>query len=200
VPRFDHAATGFALERGHAKVACERCHAGTRLKTSAAPTACVTCHATPHPKQFGTQCTQCHSTASFRQVAKFDHARTDFPLELRHAAVACVSCHDPKKPTVNRACRTCHGDPHRGGNAFDCADCHRPDRWRVVRFDHDLTAYPLTGRHRIASCGGCHRNPGWTGVRTDCVACHAFDRPRDTTHLTKITCDDCHTSTSWRTR
>ena len=100
--------------------------------------------------------------------------------------------------TINRACRTCHGDPHRGGNAFDCADCHRADRWRIVRFDHDLTAYPLVGRHRIAACGGCHTNPTWTGVRTDCVACHALDRPRTADHAGEITCEDCHTTTTWR--
>jgi cytochrome c7-like protein/class III cytochrome C family protein len=201
-PSFDHATTGFALERGHARAACDRCHGrdGMRLATTSAPQACVTCHASPHGRQFGTACTQCHGTGSFREVARFDHARTDFPLELRHATLACSACHDAKqRPVATRACRTCHGDPHRGSNAFDCSDCHRPDRWRIVRFDHDLTAYPLTGRHRIASCGGCHTNPNWTGVRTDCVACHAVDRPRDRLHLTKVTCDDCHSSTTWRT-
>jgi hypothetical protein len=198
-PAFDHATTGFALERGHANVACAKCHGttGVRLAAVAAPTACTTCHASPHGKQFGSACAQCHSTASFRG-ARFDHARTDFPLELRHAALACAACHTPARPVANRACRSCHGDPHRGGNSFDCSDCHRADRWRLIRFDHDLTAYPLTGRHRLASCGGCHQNPTWTGVRTDCVACHAFDRPRDGLHLTKILCDDCHSTGSWR--
>lgn len=201
-PAFDHTTTGFRLERGHAKVACTKCHGldGLRLAGSAAPMACQTCHGSPHGRQFGTNCTQCHNTTSFRQVPRFDHARTAFPLELRHATLACSACHDTRKqPVVNRACRTCHGDPHRGSNAFDCADCHRPDRWRIIRFDHDLTSYPLVGRHRIAGCGGCHANPNWTGVRTDCAACHAFDRPRTQDHLTKITCDDCHTPTSWRT-
>jgi len=199
---FDHAATGFALDRGHANLTCARCHGanGRNLTASAAPTACQTCHASPHGRQFGSRCTQCHDTASFRVPARFDHDRTGFPLELRHSTLACAACHDAKtRPVANRSCRTCHGDPHRGSNSFDCADCHRADRWRVVRFDHDLTAYPLVGRHRIASCGGCHTNPNWTGVRTDCVACHAFDRPRTQDHLTKVTCDDCHSPTSWRT-
>lgn len=198
-PRFQHAETGFALDRGHGKVACARCHGADHKR--AATAACQSCHASPHSKQFGTACVRCHNTTSFRAVARFDHARTDFPLELRHAALPCKACHDAKqRPLAHRACRTCHGDPHRGGNAFDCADCHRPDRWRIVRFDHDLTAYPLTGRHRIAACGGCHTNPNWTGVRTDCAACHAFDRPRDRVHLTQLTCDDCHSTTNWRAR
>lgn len=200
---FDHARTGFPLEAGHAKLGCPTCHGanGLRLAGVAAPTACQTCHTPSHGKQLGPRCTECHTTTSFRSVPPFDHAaRTDFPLELRHATLPCLTCHDARRrPTVNRACRTCHGDPHRGGNAFDCADCHRPDRWRIIRFDHDLTSYPLFGRHRIASCGGCHTNPSWTGVRTDCVACHAFDRPRTQDHLTKTTCDDCHTTINWRT-
>ena len=200
VPSFDHASTGFRLERGHAKVACARCHGATGMSLvgNRAPTACLTCHANPHGKQFGTTCTQCHDTGSWRQTPGFDHDATAFPLELRHATLACAACHNAQRPVVNPACRTCHGDPHRGGNAFDCSDCHRADRWRIIRFDHDLTAYPLTGRHRIASCGGCHTNPSWTGVRTDCVSCHALDRPRTQDHLTAIICDDCHTTTSWR--
>jgi hypothetical protein len=200
--RFDHARTGFVLDKGHASVGCPACHGsdGLRLARAAAPTACQTCHASPHGTQFGTRCTGCHTTASFRSTPPFDHAaRTDFPLELRHATLRCSSCHDSRRPVANPACRTCHGDPHRGSNSLDCADCHRADRWRIIRFDHDLTSYPLVGRHRIASCGGCHTNPNWTGVRSDCVACHAFDRPRTQDHLTTLICDDCHTSTSWRT-
>lgn len=198
---FDHTRTGFALERGHAGVGCAKCHGtdGTRLVAAKAPTACQTCHDAPHGSQFGPACTTCHSTASFRQVPAFDHdAKTNFPLERRHATLPCLTCHDAsQRPKVNRACRSCHGDPHRGSNAFDCSDCHRADRWRVIRFDHDLTSYPLAGRHRVAPCGECHTNPGWTGVRTDCVACHAFDRPRTQDHLTKLACDECHSTSTW---
>jgi hypothetical protein len=200
--RFDHARTGFALDNAHAPLGCPACHGsdGLRLAGATAPTACQTCHTAPHGAQFGTRCTECHTTASFRTVPPFDHAaRTDFPLELRHATLRCLSCHDARRPAPRATCRTCHGDPHRGGNSLDCSDCHRADRWRIVRFDHDLTSYPLVGRHRVASCGGCHTNPTWTGVRSDCVACHAFDRPRTQDHLTALICDDCHTPTSWRT-
>jgi hypothetical protein len=200
---FDHRRTGFPLDHGHARPACRACHGadGLRLARVVAPTGCATCHTgARHGRQLGPRCTDCHSTKSFREVPPFDHAaRTDFPLELRHATLPCLACHDARqRPVVNLACRTCHGDPHRGSNAVDCLDCHRPDRWRIIRFDHDLTAHPLVGRHRIAACGRCHTNPSWTGVRTDCVACHALDRPRTQDHLTKVTCDDCHTAISWR--
>jgi hypothetical protein len=200
-PSFDHATTGFALDRGHANVACASCHGrgGLALAGRPAPSACATCHATPHGKQFSSQCAQCHTTSSFRAAKPFDHAATAFPLELRHSTLACSACHDAKRqPIANGACRSCHGDPHRGSNSFDCSDCHRADRWRVIRFDHDLTDYPLVGRHRVASCGGCHANPNWSGVRTDCAACHALDRPRTPDHLTTVECADCHDATSWR--
>lgn len=200
--RFDHARTGFALEGSHAKPTCERCHGGDgkRLLDRAEPTACRTCHApTRHGDQLGERCAQCHRPTSFREVPRFDHARTDFPLELRHATLPCLTCHDTaKRARVNPACRTCHGDPHRASNGFECLDCHRSDRWRIIRFDHDLTAYPLTGKHRLAGCGGCHTNPNWTGVRTDCVACHAFDRPRTEDHPPELACDDCHSPADWR--
>lgn len=202
VRRFDHARAGFALDGGHTGVDCKRCHGddGKRLTGRAAPTACQTCHTARHGKQFGSGCTECHTTASFRTMPAFDHAaRTGFPLERRHASLPCTQCHDAtKRPRLNGDCRTCHGDPHRGSNSVDCAECHRADRWRMVRFDHDLTSYPLTGRHRTAACGGCHTNPNWTGVRGDCVACHALARPRDRKHQMETTCDDCHTTSSWR--
>lgn len=198
----DHARTGFALEGAHAKPQCQRCHGGDgkRLLASPEPTACRTCHAPKrHGDQLGERCAQCHRPTSFRDVARFDHSRTDFPLELRHATLSCLACHDTsKRAQVNPACRTCHGDPHRASNGFECLDCHRSDRWRIIRFDHDLTAYPLTGKHRLAGCGGCHTNPNWTGVRTDCVTCHAFDRPRTEDHPPELGCEDCHTPTDWR--
>lgn len=200
---FDHATTGFRLEGAHAAAACARCHGanGRALVGRTAPAACATCHATPHDRHFGSRCVACHTTRSWRVAARFDHDRTAFPLQLRHATLRCTACHGAqRRPAIQPACRSCHGDPHRGSNSFDCEDCHRPDRWRIIRFDHDLTAYPLTGRHRIASCGGCHTNPNWTGVRTDCAACHAFDRPRDDAHLSEIECEDCHTTTSWNRR
>ncbi len=198
---FDHVTTGFRLERKHATVACAKCHGttGMALVGRAAPTECSTCHATPHDRYFGARCATCHSTAGWRAVPPFDHDRTAFPLELRHRTLRCTACHHPnKRPPIQPLCRSCHGDPHRGSNSFECEDCHRPDRWRVIRFDHDQTAYPLTGRHRITACGKCHANPNWTGIRTDCVVCHAFVSPRDDTHLGTFECEDCHTTTSWR--
>lgn len=202
--RFDHAVTGVALEGAHAHATCKSCHGpdGRRLVGAASPISCQRCHPpVRHGLALGSRCEQCHRPTRFADVPRFDHAaRTDFALELRHATLPCLSCHDTRKRSpVNQDCRTCHGDPHRASNGFDCLDCHRSDRWRIIRFDHDLTAYPLVGKHRVAGCGGCHTNPNWTGVRTDCLACHAFDRPAAEDHPPELSCDDCHTPTSWKT-
>lgn len=202
VRNFDHTITGFTLEAKHAGVACAGCHGtdGKALAKVKAPTDCRTCHATPHDRHFPATCGSCHSTQGWAKVPRYDHDATAFPLELRHKTLGCRSCHDAKrKPPVTSACRSCHGDPHRGSTGYECDDCHRADRWRVIRFDHDVTAYPLVGRHRVAACAGCHRNPAWTGVRTDCIACHAFDRPRTGSHPPEPECEDCHNQWRWRT-
>ena len=44
--------------------------------------------------------------------------------------------------------------------------------------------------------------PAWEGFaifRSDCIACHALDRPRDADHVHEITCEDCHSVSTWRT-
>lgn len=209
VARFDHGKdVGFALDNGHRQVACARCHASDGKRPSAAARAgatrpdqrCAACHRSTHGPQFGNRCTRCHNTASFASTPRFDHAReTGFRLERRHRAVACAACHDVRKrPRAVAACQSCHDDPHRASNGIDCSDCHRPDRWRIIRFDHDRTEFPLIGRHFTAGCGGCHVNPGWTGVRGECIACHAMDRPRTQDHVGQVACQECHTPVSWR--
>lgn len=84
--------------------------------------ACRSCHAArdPHGTQFGDRgCGDCHRTTTFA-IADFDHARTHFPLEGRHAGVACAACHVLElaagdsvervryRPLSTR-CEDCHG-------------------------------------------------------------------------------------------
>lgn len=123
--RFDHAATRFPLEGAHQRVACGACHpddASGRAQLTGRPLTCDGCHGDPHAGQFATggatACATCHSTNAFRPLTGFDHARDSrFPLDGRHATVACASCHPTE--TV-------------GGTSFvrwkprplDCAGCH----------------------------------------------------------------------------
>jgi hypothetical protein len=197
--------TGFALTAAHLRAPCQQCHGEHGIRLAGVPTAkataCQSCHAPRrHGAQFGAACAECHRPTRFADVPAIDHEqRAGFALERRHATVACLACHDAQKRiAVNRNCQTCHGDPHRASNGYLCEDCHREDRWRAIRFDHDRTDYPLTGRHATTSCGRCHTNPIWTGLRGECVACHGRDRPRTDDHLVLSDCGECHTTASWR--
>ena len=206
-PGFDHgAATGFQLAGAHDGLACGQCHGAShdRLATVAKVT-CATCHTPRHGAEFGADCTKCHKPTRFSDVPAFDHTRTLFPLERRHAALPCVACHDATKP--RRAgdpttCRPCHGDPHRGRTQAECGDCHRADRFSLVRFDHDRTAFPLRGRHFVTACRDCHTNDQFVGIRGECVACHRGDRRRaDAMHVDHRTlpfdCSECHKAFNW---
>ncbi len=128
---------------------------------------CTDCHRDPHAGALGPRCTECHTTAGWKQVLGkgFDHDRTRYPLRGRHATVGCAKCHQEKgpKPAFAR-CTDCHRDEH-GGKArrrpgwLACERCHTVDGFRPSRFalaDHDTTAYPLQGAHRAVPCGLCH--------------------------------------------
>jgi uncharacterized paraquat-inducible protein A len=111
-------------------------------------------------------------------VDRFDHYRTGFPLEGRHASIGCESCHSNAvfKGTP-RTCGRCHNNLLAEGKPFrhvptslGCDSCHTPLDWRTSRFDH--TDYS-------AGCVRCHNNflaPGKTPSHpaTDdfCEACH----------------------------
>jgi hypothetical protein len=204
-PGFDHfAATGFALEKAHAGVPCVQCHGEDHQRLAAVKqVTCATCHTPLHGEQFGRDCTHCHKPTRFADVPEFDHGRTMFPLDRRHRAVRCTTCHDARRGVrLDPDCRTCHGDPHRGRTQSDCGECHRADRWSLVRFDHDRTIFPLRGRHFTTPCRDCHTNDQYTGTRPECVSCHRGDRTRaDSLHMDHrtfpIDCSECHKAFKW---
>jgi hypothetical protein len=205
VPGFDHlAATGFALENSHARLPCAACHGASHERLADVKVVtCKTCHTPAHGDQFGERCESCHRTTRFSDVPSFDHSRTHFPLDRRHRALRCTTCHDPKRASrVDPFCRTCHGDPHRGRTLLECGECHRADRWTIVRFDHDRTEFPLRGRHFTTPCRDCHTNDQYTGVRPECVSCHREDRVRaDLAHTDHrpfpVACGQCHNAFKW---
>lgn len=182
---FDHAKTGFTLTGLHAKVSCDSCHAGARGKALAAaakPSECTTCHQPQHGR-LGDDCASCHDPAAgpFAKARgmKFAHHETAFPLDRRHSGVRCGACHLPGgAPPPSARCGSCHPDPHRGQLGQGCEDCHAPDRWRVTRFDHDRTGWPLRGKHFVTPCVNCHTAQRWVGLTTECFDCHLRDADR----------------------
>jgi NAD-dependent SIR2 family protein deacetylase len=151
-----------------------------------------------HGKPLG--CEACHSTKEWKDMAKFDHERTNFPLLGSHRAVSCIECHKPanmeltmKNVDFTKAsvkCSDCHENPHAdqfGERAMDCAGCHNSNKWKPSLFDHEKTQFPLKGGHENVACAACHTlkkevdnkvvlfyNP----TPRACEACHGASIPK----------------------
>ena len=103
-----------------------------------------------------------------------------------------------------RLCEKARVEQRASSGQLDCGECHRPDIWNVVRFDHDRTEFPLRGRHFVTDCYECHTAEVWSGVRKECLFCHRGDRARaDAKHPdhvgNSLGCGDtgCHKPFSW---
>src|SRR5262249_21001998 len=150
------------------------CHVSGTYKGTA--TACTSCHAEPkkHLGKFGTDCAKCHATANWSALSfptagsgtwsTFDHSKTAFPLTGHHSTTDCRKCHTNNtfKGTAT-TCVSCHAEPKVSTHNFgtDCKKCHSPATWKLasmqtggpgVAFDHDKTAFKLTGKHKTVDC------------------------------------------------
>jgi hypothetical protein len=70
---FDHRKeTHFALEGGHARLSCDRCHRGGALDSPNLSSECVSCHSgdDKHEGAFGRKCDRCHTTQTFTEILK----------------------------------------------------------------------------------------------------------------------------------
>lgn len=199
---FDHGKTDFALGGAHAKVACKICHlAGATFR--AAPPDCNGCHRKDdkHRGALGPACADCHAQGSWKEV-RFDHGKTRFALLLKHASVACASCHANNVfKDAPETCIGCHrkDDRHKGHLGEKCDTCHNAGEWRdVAAFNHDRdTRYPLNGKHRSAKCESCHTGPSLHDkAPTACIGCHRADDKHHGTLGTQ--CADCHLERGWR--
>ncbi|MBK7977139.1 MAG: hypothetical protein IPK07_29035 [Deltaproteobacteria bacterium] len=218
--RFDHARAGWVLEGAHRKTPCARCHTAAVAKTLGIrgetylglDTACTSCHENVHGEQFvdaatgePPACTSCHSLEGWRP-ARVDHQKTRFPLDGKHAAVACAKCHENGRFTgTPLACASCHTDVHKGqfkderGAPQACSACHTAASWKTTRIDHHRTAFPLLGKHAGVACAKCHANERFAGTPTDCASCHVDVHKGQFKLESGVarSCADCHDATSW---
>ena len=199
---FDHGVeTGFPLSHRHQGVACRQCHTGP-MDRQKPKTACADCHAADdlHRGRHGSDCASCHSERAWDAI-HFDHAReTSFPLRGRHAEINCQQCHqrDPHEEELATTCIDCHtsADAHDGTLGTDCGECHGEARWNHdIRFDHDLTHFPLLGLHAVEPCEACHDSTRFQETDPECAACHGTADP----HERKLgdDCDRCHNPNGW---
>ena len=198
---FDHGQSAFPLLGRHALLACADCHqrAQAIADLKGTPQDCFACHQADdaHDGQFGPDCAACHTAAGWEQ-AIFDHGQTAFPLAGLHVEVACQDCHlDNVYRGTPQDCFACHqaDDAHDGQFGRDCAACHTTDGWEQATFDHNQTAFPLSGAHLETACALCHLDGVYQGTPQDCAVCHedpAFHRG-----LLGSECASCHTATAW---
>lgn len=233
---FNHSTTKYALEGKHTGVACNACHATGNFKTPVAFGHCNDCHRKDyHQGQFaqradGGDCRSCHKVEGFKP-STFTvglHASTRFPLQEKHASVACAKCHVPLgRETVylykSDDCVVCHQDAHKGqfaaapyGNA--CEKCHsaatfRPSTFTLAR--HMKIRFPLEGAHAAIPCAQCHKSPSgiyppapvrYSFDREDCQSCHSDPHKGEfaarmaavRTDGSPLGCRACHTLRDWK--
>lgn len=198
--KFDHGDTDFPLLGRHDSIPCRACHSPGQARDNT-PTACNSCHQGDdiHLSRNGTQCQQCHSASSWKQVAFKHNVDTDFPLTGVHQKLACVQCHTGTlKETLPRDCGGCHrgDDVHNDPTMSLCGTCHSTESWKgVSQFDHDLSQFPLLGMHRIVPCNSCHIGHQFNLSSSECVACHQ----QEDKHQGGLgdNCSQCHTPNAW---
>jgi len=207
----------FPLIGGHALSDCFQCHEQGSNFTGLS-TECVTCHlddynSTEDPNHvaagFPTDCEQCHTIMGW-EPANFDHNLTEFPLTGAHLNENCNSCHEQGYTNTPTECLACHQDDFNmttdpnhvaGGYSTDCTVCHNTTAWEPAQIDHNLTGFPLTGKHIDANCQDCHES-GYMNTPADCYACHQpeYDNSTNPNHMAAqfpTTCQDCHTTNGW---
>jgi hypothetical protein len=201
--QFDHDSdTHFPLRGRHASVACGGCHrSGAQPKD--APTECIGCHKKDdiHKGSFGDKCASCHNERAWKAVV-FDHNKdTKFPLRGAHAKTKCEQCHTGGdfQRKLGTSCNDCHqkDDVHKGQQGAQCDRCHNEEVWKgKVRFDHDLTQFPLIGIHAVTACEECHVNQTFKDTSKACVKCH----DNKDVHKRSLgeNCESCHNPNDWR--
>ena len=240
VPSFNHDKSEFPLTGKHQKVDCAKCHQakGKPVTVGTAKVAvaifkpqahqnCTTCHKDPHANTLGPNCTQCHTTEGWLQIngESFDHSKTKYPLQGRHAGVSCGQCHDNgRKKPVYAACQDCHRDAHdsvrlKKPKLMVCEDCHTVAGFRPAGFTmarHSESPFPLRGAHQATPCFSCHKPLANQAPAKSvyakaadlkpkhqaCTDCHRDPHLGQTDKLTNAAgetgCVACHQETTWR--
>ncbi len=220
---FDHNIANYSLEGMHLKVDCKSCHT-ERYSNSIDFSACSNCHDDYHHKEFekngiSPDCKECHSLENGFDYSLFSvekHQTTEFPLIGAHVATPCFACHVSEEKwtfkDMGTACVDCHQDIHKKDLSSkyypdnSCIVCHINDAWDIVNFDHQLTKWPLKGKHLSTTCKECHTQPPEDGLlknivfantNNKCSSCH--ENIHDDQFAVKgITdCKKCHIPDDW---
>lgn len=233
-PLFDHANAQFQLTGKHTLVDCAKCHQPQVSTEGGSPViqytnlefqSCTSCHQDPHVGSLGPDCSSCHTTAGWLEVASdsFDHDRTRYPLRGRHRNLECSLCHGVKneqkqKKPAFAACSDCHqyrhldnkSDTDASNRWQTCEDCHTVAGFQPSNFTqsrHQGSGFPLQGAHQAVACIDCHQTsnaPTQNFVlalsHTACTDCHQDPHLGQMNKLipdTEQGCAVCHTPSTW---
>jgi hypothetical protein len=213
-PKFDHDKdSDYPLTGKHRTAKCDTCHK-TRITVvegrprEKLPTQCNACHQPDdqkkgHKGKFGEKCETCHTTKDWKDIT-FNHDKdTKYRLIGKHVKAKCVDCHTgvlykEKTPTD---CLSCHRKDdnekgHKSKLSARCDECHNINSWKVEKFNHNRTRYPLVGAHARTDCKKCHETLAYRDTPTECFRCHE----KDDTHKRKlgVDCETCHNMRTWK--
>lgn len=187
----DHKKSKYPLQGAHLAVACLQCHkktygAGSTLTFQFVfpDQSCTVCHTDVHQGEVnnflpGRGCENCHTVDDWHGI-DFDHNRTKYKLDGRHATTPCVGCHkiiltDTPQTRIqfkglSQKCQDCHEDVHQGqflqqyqdgslsSEPQACSYCHGGDKWQPSHFDHNRDSqFKLEGAHKKLICSACHK-------------------------------------------
>ena len=179
--------------------------------TSPGPIIPITC-----TSGFPTTCATCHSTDDLAE--RYLRSQQDgIPADRRaHDSVPCAQCHVNNNYTtaadrlLSAATRPTTPAPTipnhvTAGFPTTCAACHTTTTWLNATFDHNKTAFPLTGAHTTVPCASATRTTTTPPLPTDCYGCHQTDytgttNPNHVAAGFPTTCATCHTTTNWLQR
>jgi hypothetical protein len=198
---FTHISTDFMLKGDHLNVSCPECHK-TGKKYREASNSCIGCHekSEPHRGALGKDCASCHNETSWKDVKEFDHSETKFKLDKAHKTVKCSACHEGENYSeLPVTCIGCHRiqDPHQSRFGEKCENCHNPEKWTDIRFNHDKdTNFTLLGKHKTTTCDDCHKADFYQyDTPFTCAKCHT----NDDVHKSNLgsDCKACHNPNGW---
>jgi hypothetical protein len=192
----------FQLVDGHKNVECKKCHKNDNYRDTR--TLCAACHEDRlHKGSLGKDtCNNCHDGGKWSAL-KFDHDKTNYPLEGHHKEAKCEGCHPARryKPTPSVCSDSqCHlkDDAHERSLGLKCQNCHSPSG--ETRFDHNDPKVPdrwhLDGKHQAVRCQGCHPTQKYKPAPTLCQGCHAD--PAAHRGELGVRCGSCHESEGWK--
>ena len=120
--------------------------------------------------------------AQWETPSRAFHKSYGFPLDGKHLAVACTSCHlDGQYKGTPTKCADCHwvrrqDDIFRTRLGTSCEQCHKTTAWTAVTWNHlGQTGVALNAAHKTIGCESCHKDARFAATAVTCATCHAAD-------------------------